>query len=78
MRVFNVVFRIVMWGASIGLFIATFFMDDCHQAIYPRNFIAVTAIIFVHQIYDVYLACNGYMQNGQELPEMPSHGLWFN
>jgi len=78
MRVFNVVFRIGMWCASIGLFVSTFFMQDCHSAIYPRNFFAVTAIIFLHQIYDIYLACNGYMQHDQELPAMPSHGLWWN
>jgi len=77
LRRFNVVFRTLMWLVSIGLFVSTFWMQDCHSEIYPTNFIAVTAIIFIHQIYDIFLCSRGYMQEG-EPSKIPSHRLWFN
>lgn len=77
LRMFNNIFRLLMWLASIALFVFAFRMKDCYQAIYPKTFIAVTIIIFIHQIYDIFLCSRGYMQT-DDMPPMPSHGLWYN
>ena len=48
LQIFNTIFRVLMWVATITLFIFAFKMKDCHHDIYPKTFVAVTAIIFVH------------------------------
>lgn len=75
---FNKAFRIFMHLATLGLFISAFFMKDCDQAIYPKNFIAVTIIIITHQVYDVYLACNNYMIDFDNLPPTSTNRLRYN
>ena len=77
-RCFNYIFRWCMHGASLGLFISTFFMKDCHEAIYPVNFITLVIIIWIHQFYDIYLACHDYMVDYENLPPMSWNKLKFN
>jgi len=75
---FNYTFRWCMHLASAGLFLSTFFMKDCHIAIYPVNFITLVIIIFVHQIYDIYLACAKYLVDEDNLPEISKNKLKYN
>ena len=63
---------------SLVLFISTFFMKDCYSAIYPTNFIAVTCIIFTHQVYDIYLYYHDYMIDKENLPYMSQNKLRYN
>ena len=63
---------------SLGLFISTFFMKDCHESIYPVNFITLVIIIWIHQFYDIYLACNNYMVDYDNLPPISWNKLKFN
>jgi len=67
-----------MHGITIALFISTFWMKDCHESIYPRNFLAIVSIILIHQAYDVYLCCNKYMIDWDNLPFESSNRMMFN
>jgi hypothetical protein len=53
-------------------------MQDCHTSIYPANFVAVVILILAHQIYDVYLSCNGYLIDWDNLPFISSNKLRYN
>ena len=66
-RIFNKIFRVCMHAMSFGLFISTFFINECYTDIYPINFIALVGMILLHQIYDVYLALNGYLINKEDV-----------
>ena len=77
-RYFNNGFRIVMHAMSFGLFISTFFINECYTDIYPANFIALVGMILFHQIYDVYLALNKYMIDEESLPPTSSNKLQYN
>jgi tellurite resistance protein TehA-like permease len=78
LRMFNKVFRICMHAITLGLFLSTFWMRDCHDTIYPANFIAVVALIFIHQIYDLFLYFNDYMIDWENLPFKSKNQLRFN
>ena len=77
-RYFNNGFRIVMHAMSLGLFISTFFINECYTDIYPTNFIALVGMILFHQVYDVYLALNKYMINEDKLPPISPNKLNYN
>ena len=62
----------------LGLFVSTFFMKNCHDSIYPTNFIAVVSIILIHNIYDIYLYCNNYMIDWDNLPFTSPNKLRYN
>ena len=78
LRVFNKVFRICMHLATFTLFVSTFFIKDCYTMIYPANFIAVVSIILIHQVYDIFLACNDYMIDYKNLPFTSPNKLRYN
>ena len=67
-----------MHVATAGLFLSTFWMKDCHDSIYPFNFVAIVIIILAHQVYDIFLACNGYMIDWDNLPYMSQNKLQYN
>ena len=46
--------------------------------IYPLNFVAVTALIVVQQVYDIWLACNDYQVNWKTMPFMSANKLLYN
>jgi len=48
MRCSNKVFRWCMHLITLALFISTFFMKNCHEEIYPFNFVTLVIIIFIH------------------------------
>ena len=75
---FNKVFRMSVHLISLGLFISTFWMKDCDEEIYPVNFVMVVCLILVHQVFDVYMYCNGYMIDWDNLPPMSQNRLYFN
>ena len=77
-RLFNYVFRLLMHSISLALFISTFFMKDCHEKIYPINFMTLVIIILIHQAYDIYLACAKYMVNYDTLPPTGGNKLKYN
>ena len=78
LRTVNLWFRRCMHVGSFGLFVSTFFMKNCHSAIYPANFIAVTLIILLHQVFDIYLYCNDYMIDWENLPFISKNRLRYN
>ena len=78
LRLFNKVFRICMHLITLGLFISTFFMKDCHSEIYPINFIAVVSIVLIHQVYDVFLYFHDYMIDYDNLPFISKNKLNYN
>ena len=64
---------------TLALFMSTFWMKNCNEAIYPINFIALVLIIFIHQGYDIYLAMKSYMiKDMTNLPEMKRSKIRFN
>ena len=67
-----------MHTVSLGLFIWSFWMKDCHENIYPLNFIFVTILIIVHTTYDIFLYCNDYMIDWENLPPMSDDRLRYN
>lgn len=78
LQAFNKVFRIFMHCATAALFVSTFWMKDCNDSIYPFNFVAIVIIILAHQVYDIFLACQGYMIDWDNLPYTSPNKLNFN
>ena len=78
LKAFNRIFRIACHCMTFALFISSFFMQDCHSAIYPTNFVAVVVLILCHQVYDIYLSRHGYLIDWENLPFMSKNKLRFN
>ena len=78
LKCFNKVFRYICHLTTFGLFVSTFFMKNCNTSIYPANFVAVVILILAHQVYDVYLSCNGYLIDWANLPFVSSNRLRYN
>ncbi len=78
LRLFNKIFRISMHLITLGLFASSFFIKSCQDSIYPANFVAVVSIIFIHQIYDLFLHFHGYMIDWDNLPFISKNQLNFN
>lgn len=67
-----------MHCATAALFLSTFWMQDCNDAIYPVNFVALVVIIVAHQVHDVFLACHDYMVDWDNLPATSPDKLYNN
>ena len=67
-----------MHSISFALFISTFFMKSCHEAIYPLNFVTLVLIILIHQGYDIYLATCKYMVDYDTLPPISDNKMKYN
>ena len=78
LKTFNLVFRLIMHLMSFGLFISIFFVENCYSPVYPVNFVCLVGLIFVHQVYDIYLIRHNYMIDWEELPPMTRNKLRYN
>ena len=67
-----------MHSISFALFLSTFWIPSCYEAIYPVNFMFLVMIILLHQAYDIYLALNDYMVDYNRLPPMARNKLKYN
>lgn len=63
---------------TAALLVSTFWMENCHDAIYPVNFMFLVMVILLHQGYDIYLARNDYMVDYEKLPPMKRNKLKYN
>ena len=76
--IINKVYRLTMHLVTLALFISSFWMPGCSEQIYPINFVFVTIVVLIHQIYDAFMKSQHYYLDLDNMPPVSENRLRYN
>ena len=76
--IINKVYRLTMHLVTLTLFISSFWMPGCSAQIYPINFVLVTIVVLIHQLYDGYMKSRNYYLDFDNMPPISKDRLRYN